>query len=82
MDAAELTCQEIVELVTEYLECSLSAPDRESFERHLAVCEDCTTYLEQFRQTIRLTGELKEDDLTPHARAEFLTAFAEWRRED
>ncbi len=81
MGMAELTCQEIVELITEYLEGTLSSPDRESFERHLAVCDGCTAYLEQFRETIRLTGQLEEDDLTPHEREEFLAAFAEWRRE-
>lgn len=81
MGVAELTCQEIVELVTEYLDGTLSSSDRESFDRHLAICDGCTAYLEQFRETIRLTGDLQEEDLTPHARTKFLAAFAGWRRE-
>ena len=54
----ELTCRELVELVTEYLEESLSRRDRARFDRHIAGCPNCTAYLAQFRETIRLTGAL------------------------
>ena len=57
MSTAELTCEELVELVTEYVEGTLSADDQTRFERHLSICPGCRTYLEQFRETIAITGE-------------------------
>ena len=58
--AAYLSCQELVELVTDYLEDRLPPAERERFEGHLALCPGCDTYVEQMRETIRLTGELTE----------------------
>jgi anti-sigma factor RsiW len=77
----KLTCQEMVELVTDYLEGTLSRRDRRRFEAHIAGCEHCTEYLAQLRQTIDLTGSLREDDLEPAVRDELLDVFAEWRRD-
>ena len=54
----DLVCQQAVELVTGYLEGSLSGRDRRRFEAHLAGCPHCTEYLAQMRETIRLTGRL------------------------
>jgi anti-sigma factor RsiW len=51
-----VTCIELVELVTDYLEDSMPADERARFDEHISGCEGCTTYLEQFRITIRLTG--------------------------
>lgn len=65
MDAAELTCQELVELVTEYLEHTLPPIDVARFEAHLSGCTGCTNYVEQARRTIDLTGRLTEDSLPP-----------------
>jgi anti-sigma factor RsiW len=76
----ELRCRELVALVTAYLEEALSADDRERFERHLAHCVGCQRYLEQMRRTIALTGQLREDELSPKVRDELLTAFHGWRR--
>jgi hypothetical protein len=75
-----LTCRELVELVTEYLAESLSRRDRARFERHIAGCVNCTAYLEQFRETIRLTGTLREDELDPVARDELLATFRDWKQ--
>ena len=58
-----LTCQELVELVTDYLDGALLGADVERFESHLAICPGCSTYVDQFRETIRLTGRLRVDDL-------------------
>ena len=80
MSQRALTCSELVELVTDYLDGALSAGDRERFERHLDACNGCTAYVEQFRETIRLTGVLREDDLSPDARAALLAEFAGWKR--
>ena len=74
----ELPCQELVELVTAYLDGSLSRRDRRRFEAHISGCENCTTYVEQMRETIEATGRLTEDDLEPAAREELLAAFRGW----
>jgi anti-sigma factor RsiW len=77
-----LVCQEMVELITDYLEGALSRSQRRRFEAHIADCEHCTEYLEQMRATIRLTGRLREDDLTPEMRSEFAELYRRWRSED
>jgi predicted anti-sigma-YlaC factor YlaD len=53
-----LTCREVVELVTAYLEGALSEPEEVRFEEHLAMCEGCAAYLDQMRRTIALVGRL------------------------
>ncbi len=78
--ADDLTCRELVELVTDYLDDRLSPIDRARFEAHLVECEACRTYLEQFRQTIRVLGRLPEESLSPEAREALLTAFRGWSR--
>ena len=77
--ADELSCQELVELVTDYLEGALSAEDRARFEAHLATCRGCTGYVEQMRLTIRLVHRLSEDTLAPDARDELLRTFHDWK---
>jgi len=76
----KLTCRELVELVTDYLEGSLSRRDRARFEAHIAKCKNCTQYVEQFRETIRLTGTLRESDVSPEAEAALLAQFEAWKR--
>jgi len=76
-----LSCRELVELVTEYLDDTLSRRDRTRFEEHIAGCGNCTLYLAQFRETIKLTGALREQDVAPEARDALLTHFADWTRE-
>lgn len=77
----ELPCRELVELVSDYLEDRLSSRDRSRFEAHLAECEACRTYLDQFRQTIRTLGRLPEESLSAEARSRLLAAFRGWSRE-
>jgi anti-sigma factor RsiW len=79
MTVATISCQEVVELVTDYLEGRLSPADRKRVERHLKACDGCTTYVEQARATIRLTGRLREEDLDPSFRERLLDAFRDWR---
>jgi anti-sigma factor RsiW len=79
-DLPEMPCRELVELVTEYLEDRLPPIDRARFEAHLADCAACRTYLEQFRQTIRVLGRLPEESLSPEARHALLDAFRGWSR--
>jgi anti-sigma factor RsiW len=74
-----VTCIELVELVTDYLEGSMLADERARFDEHISGCEGCTTYLEQLRITIRLSGMLPEEQIAPDARAALLDAFRDWR---
>src|SRR5262249_38005779 len=75
-----MTCRELVELVTAYLDGSLPRRDRLRFDAHIAPCPNCTRYLAQFRETIRLTGALRETDVSPAAEAELLAMFGAWQR--
>jgi len=76
----ELTCQELVELVTDYLEAELPAPDRARFDEHLATCPGCAEYLEQVRTVARLAGRLTEESIAPGAREALLAAFRGWKK--
>jgi predicted anti-sigma-YlaC factor YlaD len=81
MAVEEITCKELVEIVTDYLEGRMPAERRLLFEEHVAFCSWCQTYLDQMRETIRLTGMLTEDDLTPETRDTLLEAFRNWNAE-
>lgn len=74
-----LSCPEMLELLTEYLDGALDEEGRESVHAHLELCPGCVTYLDQFRETIRATGRLAEDEVPPHVMAALLDAFEEWR---
>ena len=74
----ELSCQELVELVTDYLEGALPEELRARFEQHISHCSGCTTYLEQMRATIAATGTLTPESLSPEAEAALLDAFRGW----
>jgi predicted anti-sigma-YlaC factor YlaD len=77
--AEAMSCQELVELVTAYLEQALGPDDHARFEQHLADCGTCRVYLEQMRETIRLVGRVTPDDLSPEAELDLLAAFRSWR---
>ena len=77
----DLVCQQAVELVTDYLEDNLSPRARRRFEAHLAGCPHCTEYLAQMRETIRLTGRLTPEDISPEMRADFTDLYRRWRAE-
>jgi predicted anti-sigma-YlaC factor YlaD len=79
--ARELTCAEVVELVTEYLEHRLAPVDVERFEEHLVFCDGCENFLEQMRTTIEVTGKLSEEDLPPDVQEMLLSTFRSWRQQ-
>jgi predicted anti-sigma-YlaC factor YlaD len=79
-EATDLTCREIVELVTDYLEGALAPGDRLEFERHLVWCSWCRDYLDQMRTTIELTGEAAEAEPPSPLREQLLDAFRDWKR--
>ena len=80
MDLDDLTCQELVELVTDYLDGALSDADRARFEAHLAECEPCERHLDQIRMTIATLGRVGDDDVPAPARDELMAAFRDFRR--
>jgi anti-sigma factor RsiW len=81
MSTAEaLSCQELTELVTDYLEGALPPSEQARFEEHLAECGNCEIYLDQIRATIRLTGTLAPEELSPEAEGALLEAFRDWKR--
>ncbi len=75
----QLSCQELVEVVTNYLEGALPDADRLELERHLETCDGCRQYVEQLRTTIVLTGEARPLDLTSEAEDALLAAFRDWK---
>jgi len=77
--ASQMSCNELVEVITDYLEGALPGGEVSRFEAHLAGCEGCQTYLEQMRQTIDALGHLPRESLTPEAERRFLAAFRDWR---
>ena len=76
----EMSCQELVELITEYLEGTLPIAEQERFEAHLGVCVGCTNYLQQMRQTIHTLGQLTEETIAPQTRDELLQVFRNWKK--
>ena len=74
-----MTCRQMVELVTHYLEGRLPDAERDRFEAHLARCEGCQAYLEQMRVLIDELGTLAEVELSQAAEADLLAAFRDWR---
>jgi anti-sigma factor RsiW len=73
-----MSCRELVEVITDYLEGTMRAADRARFEAHLEECPYCVTYLEQMRRTIDTLGQLSEESLAPHVRDQLLKAFRGW----
>ena len=81
MSTRGLTCHEVVELVTDYLEDALSAEDRRRVEEHLALCDGCEGYLAQMRETIRITGMLAEAQIPEEQKTQLLDAVLGWSTE-
>jgi anti-sigma factor RsiW len=75
----DITCREIVELVTDYVEGVLGPDAREAVELHLNLCDGCSDYLQQLRVAIALTGELPADALSPEVEEELCRAFGSFR---
>lgn len=81
MSASYLTCEELVELVTDYLEKALSPTDRMRFEEHMMTCPSCQAHLTQMRGTIETVGRLSTDAITPEAERDLLDTFRDWKRQ-
>ena len=74
-----MDCNQLVELVTEYVEGRLDDAEATRFSTHLDECEGCRVYLDQMRQTIATLGHLPPETLTPEAERDLLIAFRDWR---
>ena len=80
MSSPELSCRQLVELVTDYLEGALTPAERARFDAHVAECEGCEIHLEQLRRTVALVGALAEQHIEPAVRDRLLQAFRGFRR--
>jgi anti-sigma factor RsiW len=74
-----LSCQEVVELVTDYLDGALARDEAALFEQHLNFCDGCVRYVDQIKATVETVGEAREEDIPPQAKEWLLTAFRNWR---
>ena len=76
-----LTCREVVELVTDYLEASLSPEKQGQLEEHVAHCPGCTAYIMQVQQTIGMLHTLSDEPVFPETKEELLQVFRKWKEE-
>jgi anti-sigma factor RsiW len=77
----DLVCRQAIELLTDYLEGSLSRRQTRRLERHLRACPNCSNYLEQIRITVRLSGTIEPDELPPGATEDLARLYRRWRDE-
>jgi anti-sigma factor RsiW len=75
-----ITCQEVVELVTDYVEGALPTDETALFEQHLNFCDGCVWYVAQMRMTVAAVGRIREEEVPAETRERLLTAFREWKR--
>jgi anti-sigma factor RsiW len=75
IDPHDMMCNELVEVLTEYLEGTLGAHDRARLDAHLSICDDCQVYLEEFRTTIVLTDHTEPPEMSLELRNNLLRAF-------
>jgi anti-sigma factor RsiW len=75
-----ISCQEVVELVTDYLDGAMSPADVARFDHHLSLCEGCVFYVDQIRMTIAAVGRIGEEDVPPEVRDDLVAAFRDFKR--
>ncbi len=78
--AGNFTCREIAQLVTDYLEGSLTFSERVRFQLHLGLCFACRNYLRQMKYTITTLRQLPVEPVPPHVKEELLQRFRAWKR--
>ena len=79
MSDVNLNCQQIADLVTEYVDGALPKDERLAFEQHVAICPPCRAYFAQMRTVVRVAGSLREDDLPESVRADLVSVFRDWK---
>ena len=75
-----ITCQEVVELITDYLEEALPPEEASRFEQHLNLCEGCVRYAAQIRTTVTAVGSLPPQHVPAETRGRLLAAFRDRKR--
>jgi anti-sigma factor RsiW len=75
----DMDCNELVELVTSYLDGSLDPDTRARVDVHLLECDGCANYLQQFRATVDTLGKVHDETLDPSFRDRLMKAFRDWR---
>jgi len=74
-----LTCKDVIGLLMEYLEQTLGADVVVDFEAHLGRCSACVAYLNTYRKTQELTGQVTRipmpEDLKARLRLVLLEQF-------
>jgi anti-sigma factor RsiW len=78
--APHITCQEVVELITDYIEAALPPDEASLFEQHLNLCEGCVRYVAQVRTTVAAAGRLTPQDVPAETRERLLAAFRDWKQ--
>jgi anti-sigma factor (TIGR02949 family) len=78
-DGEHISCQEVVELVTAYLDEALPTEEMTLFEQHLNFCDGCVWYVDQMRITVATVGRVREEDVPVETRERLLAAFRGWR---
>jgi hypothetical protein len=78
--AEHITCHEVVELVTDFLEDGMSAHEKALFEQHLNFCDGCVWYVDQIRATVATVGRIREEEVPAETRARLMAAFRDWER--
>ena len=73
-----LSCQEITEIITDYLEGRMSFSDRMRFQMHVGMCKHCRAYLRQMKATIGSLGQLPDEPMPTDVRDEMRERFAAW----
>ena len=81
-DSINLSCRQVTDLVTNYVEGALPKNERLAFEQHVAICPPCRAYFAQMRTVVQVAGSLHEDDLPESVRANLVSAFRRWKSEE
>jgi anti-sigma factor RsiW len=79
--AEHISCQEVVDLVTDYLEGAMPVEERSLFEQHLNFCDGCVWYVDQIQTTIAAVGRIREEDVPAETRDQLMAAFRDWKCE-
>jgi anti-sigma factor RsiW len=80
MATDDMSCAELVERITEYLEGAMSPAELRRVEAHLAYCDGCVSHLEQMRIAVRLVRAQPPERSSPALEERLAAAFREWAR--
>lgn len=74
-----LTCQQLTELVTDYVEGQLSLPDRVRFNLHIAMCRHCRAYVRDRKLAIKTLGSLPVEPIPDEVKEDLMARFRDWK---